>query len=385
MKNNRQSRIGEQIKRQLLIGAHGICAMCGSRSQFLEICHKVPLSSGGTNDPDNLLVLCPDCHRLFDSGPTELHFVQFISDLIRRNPDYSDVNLEAAIGRTQRYRADIVAHRRNGQGKETVIVECKSFSVLAEAQLQAVIGRLEEYSNSVDDAHLVLAFPGRASDSARHKLTNSNIELWDIDRIADLFSEQIISSEDAYYRSVFLRAKPRTSLDERYIREIKSCPAGHENWMEYQKLIGRVLEYLFCPPLTSALEQHSDASRTNRRDFIFPNYASDGFWLYIRSRYGADYIVVDAKNGKGKTKKSHILQIANYLKPHGVGLFGMILCRNGTDAGARTTLREQWLFHNKLIIVINDSDLEAMLLAKTAGGDPTSVLGDRIQQFRLSV
>jgi hypothetical protein len=104
----------------------------------------------------------------------------------------------------------------------------------------------------------------------------------------------------------------------------------------------------------------------------------------LRTRYLADYIVVDAKNGKDVTK-AHVLQIANYLKAHGVGLFGMILCRHGCDKGAVVTLREQWIVSNKLIIVLNDSDVESMLLAKSAQGDPASVLSDHIQQFRLSM
>jgi hypothetical protein len=155
--------------------------------------------------------------------------------------------------------------------------------------------------------------------------------------------------------------------------------------MEYQRLIGRILEDLFCPPLTRPLPEHPDSTRANRRDFIFPNYAVDGFWQFVRSRYAADYIVVDAKNGKGRISKAHVLQIANYLRPHGVGMFGIILCRNGIDNGAKVTMREQWLLNNKLIIALNDTDLENMLLAKAAQGEVTAVLSDRIQDFRLSM
>ena len=37
------------------------CVICGSRAK-LECDHKVPLSEGGTNDPDNLQILCKPCH-----------------------------------------------------------------------------------------------------------------------------------------------------------------------------------------------------------------------------------------------------------------------------------------------------------------------------------
>ena len=52
----------------------------------------------------------------------------------------------------------------------------------------------------------------------------------------------------------------------------------------------------------------------NRRDFIIPNYSEEGFLRYLRSRYSADYIVVDAKNYTHKITRKDALQIANYLK-----------------------------------------------------------------------
>lgn len=115
-------------------------------------------------------------------------------------------------------------------------------------------------------------------------------------------------------------------------------------------------------------------------------YASDGFWEFLRHRYAADYIVVDAKNSKLKIKKKDVLQIANYLKAPGAGLFGMVFCRHGADANAMsTTIREHWFMHSELIVVLDDTDVERMLLASSAGGDPTVIIGERIQAFRLSL
>jgi len=101
--------------------------------------------------------------------------------------------------------------------------------------------------------------------------------------------------------------------------------------------------------------------------------------------YGADYIVVDAKNYKNAVSKTQVLQIANYLKPHGAGLFGVIVSRNGVDRGGELTIREQWMANRKMIIVLTDSDMEAMLLAASSGGQPDKVIGQVIQDFRLSM
>ena len=241
------------------------------------------------------------------------------------------------------------------------------------------------YAEIAGNRKLVLAFPGRTNEHALQQFKTRAIEVWDIDKISEVFRDQILATDDPYFTALFFNTRARATPQEKFITELKACPAGHEYWVEYQKLIGRILVDIFCPPLTTPLEEHSDASRANRRDFVFPNYAVDGFWHFIRTRYAADYIVVDAKNGKGKITKAHILQMANYLKEHGVGMFGIILGRNDTDSGAKVTMREQWLLHNKLIVTLNDAELENMLLAKAAGGNPTTVLSDRIQQFRLAM
>lgn len=61
-------RRGERLPpRDLLISIlGGSCAKCGSITN-LQIHHKVPLASGGTNRLENLALLCEECH----SGETE--------------------------------------------------------------------------------------------------------------------------------------------------------------------------------------------------------------------------------------------------------------------------------------------------------------------------
>ena len=39
------------------------CAICGIASSVMHVHHIVPLSSEGTNHPNNLIVLCPECHQ----------------------------------------------------------------------------------------------------------------------------------------------------------------------------------------------------------------------------------------------------------------------------------------------------------------------------------
>ncbi len=98
------------------------------------------------------------------------------------------------------------------------------------------------------------------------------------------------------------------------------------------------------------------------------------------------YLVVDAKNYSRKIGKTEILQVANYLKPQGAGLVGLIFSRNGGDAaGCAHTLREQWLIHQKMILVFDDVEVESMLSAKEDGRVPEAMIGKKIEHFRLSI
>jgi hypothetical protein len=43
------------------------CSLCGW-SRCVEYCHIIPAKDGGTIHPDNIVVLCPNHHTLFDRG-----------------------------------------------------------------------------------------------------------------------------------------------------------------------------------------------------------------------------------------------------------------------------------------------------------------------------
>ena len=138
----------------------------------------------------------------------------------------------------------------------------------------------------------------------------------------------------------------------------------------YEKFCEDLLSFLFCPPLQQVIPQSRNETGVNRREFILPNYAPDGFWNFMRLNYRADVVVAEAKNLSGPAHKKEILQLANYLTRHGTGLVCMLLTRHGFDADARWTSREQWLLHDKLIIGLSDDDYRQMLASKSAGGDP---------------
>jgi len=116
---------------------------------------------------------------------------------------------------------------------------------------------------------------------------------------------------------------------------------GKPNWPEYQALCADIFDYLFSPPLKKGIRESRNISSVNRRDIITPNYAKKGFWLYVREKYWADHVVIDAKNYTSQVSKDQVLQLANYLSTHGLGRFGILATRNGASKSSQLVRREQ--------------------------------------------
>jgi hypothetical protein len=320
--------------------------------------------------------------------PREIEFIDYLARLLRSSPEYKDVQLEPVLQRDSRFMADLAADHRTPRGFEHILIECKNASVLSGSRIAATRDQLKIYTKLAGDSKVVLAFPGRLSENDKKDLARLSTSIWDMDFIASNFQAQIQNTDDPYFQKLFLSAlnkKLVSTAEDRLLRDLTACEAGRNNWAIYQKLVGRIMENLLCPPLESPKSEHSDLFGFNRRDFIFPNYAPDGFWLFMREKYIADYIIVDTKNYKGKVKKRDVLQIANYLKPHGAGLFGLIVCRTGADLACRHAAREQWMAHGKMIVILDDKDIEAMLLSKSSNGNPEKIIGQKIEEFRLSM
>lgn len=244
---------------------------------------------------------------------------------------------------------------------------------------------MKEIQQSIEDVKCIFLFPGKLTAEANLILTRNEIEIWDGEYVASRFKEEIEQTYHPVFSSLFGVKYYYQKEEQIFIDKLHACKPGKENWKVYQNLIGDVLTFLFCPPLLPPLSERADANKINRRDFILPNYCDKGFWAYLRSKYLADYIVIDAKNYRQKISKNEVLQISNYLKEHGTGLFGIIITRNGVSESAIYTLREVWAVDKKMIIILQDNDVEQMLLERLANREPENIIRQKIEDFRLSI
>jgi len=57
-----------KVKRELIRSGEDECSVCGFDCKaVLHLHHNVPVGNGGDNSPENLSILCPNCHAMVHS------------------------------------------------------------------------------------------------------------------------------------------------------------------------------------------------------------------------------------------------------------------------------------------------------------------------------
>jgi hypothetical protein len=328
----------------------------------------------------------------------EVQLVRLLAEILRRlHPEAvveDDLSVGQMVGRA--LRMDIVLFEND----VIYAVDVKGIPPQTSARLEELLIRLDEYRDAIVKKYrtrveVILAIPGELTPEKVRLLDASGVGLWDRSWISNASTEVGLGHEAEIVLGAAARRFAQQASERRQFETLppppsfqamlQSVPPGKPGWSQYQKLCRNIFEHLFCPPLSSPIEESSNEAKVNRRDFVVPNYANDGFWMFLRTHYRADYVVVDAKNLTGMSTKNHVLQVCNYMTPHGTGLFGVIITRKGTDRAADYTRREQWVLHGKMVIVLSDDDILQMLNNHDAGDDPAVVIRQKIEDFRLAM
>lgn len=229
-------------------------------------------------------------------------FEQELYNMISKHPDFSKIKIDDIFnGITPP--ADILAEYKY----QPYIIECKALPAFSNDRLDDIIKELiqyRKYLKEYSNAKLVLAFPGELNKYQHIQLSTNMIEVWDIYKIVEIFACQISEIQSVELKELLLSVNKNITTDEDNLsNEIIMCPKGNLYWARYQKICTKIFEHLFCPPLGRPIIELSDYVKANRRDIILPNYCENGFWNYLRQRYRADYIIIDAKNHSSKNRK----------------------------------------------------------------------------------
>ncbi|MFH8402220.1 hypothetical protein [Streptomyces sp. wa1064] len=312
----------------------------------------------------------------------EVEFIDFLVKLLRKAGAHSVLcEVSLAPGKV----VDLVID----SGRQVSIIETKRSSPQTRLRIDDALSQLKGYEKAAANGPFagrelqpILAIPNSLSAEKVSSLQREGVEVWDGSRIAQMALHADMREEASRFigeQHFEITSSPA------FVEKLLQLPRGKGSWSPYQKLCRDIAEFLFCPPLRSPIWESSNAAEVNKRDFILPNYATGGFWKFLREKYHADYVVVDAKNYQEGVEKKEVLQIANYLSLHGTGLFALIMTREDPRESGSYTIRDQWIQHGKLIVTLNDREVEQMLVDKSFGNDPSELIRQKIEDFRLGI
>jgi hypothetical protein len=237
---------------------------------------------------------------------------------------------------------------------------------------------------------ICLAFPFEVALRLNHNTIESFIKenlsiivVYDDDTLDFFNNDQArVPSRQAHEIMKRLKLKKANLLST----ELSDCPKGRKHFSDYEKVCLNIFGTLFVPPLDAPNTQSSTASRLRRRDHIFPNNAGQGFWyIIVKNTYCGTQVLIECKNLFARISPDEIDDIAKYLSRKGIGLFGLIFSRKPPNPNAKLLQISKWKDEDKLILILEDSDLLEMIELYANEQDPSEVIQRKINEFLQSV
>ncbi len=171
-------------------------------------------------------------------------------------------------------------------------------------------------------------------------------------------------------------------------KALDDCPVGKSTWKQFEDICTEVLQYLFCPPLESPIEQARTYSSVNRRDMVFPNRNLDEGktpaeknWHLLYRELDARMVLFEYKNyDVSEIGHEEIIQAANYLtKP--MGRLGIIVGTKLPNDSAHRQRNTIYTNERKMILFLTKENLKEMLDIKERGGEPSDLIVDLEELF----
>lgn len=168
-------------------------------------------------------------------------------------------------------------------------------------------------------------------------------------------------------------------------RALRDLPSGHATAGAYQRLVLEILNFLFVPELADGRTEVRTIDGTERRDIIFTNESDLPFWDYVRGSHDGILLMFETKNTTGLTPDA-INQTATYLGDR-LGRLGVIVTRESPSEAILRKAISVWNdsgSDRKVILILCDSDLDALLKVCCDGGSTTKWVQAHYRNFRTS-
>ena len=169
-------------------------------------------------------------------------------------------------------------------------------------------------------------------------------------------------------------------------KRLRAIKGGKTDWSKYEDIVIEILEGAFCPTVFSKpYDQVTSPAPNYQRDIILPIVSDNGFWHYISIVYGGTLIVTECKNYTKKITPAQVDSTVKYLRRPNVSNLGIIFSRKGPNKNAFATAIDIYRIDGKLLIFLDDSDLEKLIDLKGKPDDATEYFREKYNEQKLKM
>lgn len=166
-----------------------------------------------------------------------------------------------------------------------------------------------------------------------------------------------------------------------YKQRLKNLKRGRGHYKEYEQLMSEILKEILSTNLEFK-NQNSTQNRLNIFDMIgkIKKGNEDEFFRTVEDFFYSKYIVFEFKNYSEKITQEQVCTTEKYLYKTALRNVGIIITRNGIDRNGRRVAEGILRESGKLILVLDDSDIERMISLYDEKENPTNVLMEKLDE-----
>lgn len=175
--------------------------------------------------------------------------------------------------------------------------------------------------------------------------------------------------------------------DYGYVDQLKAIIPGKANASQYESYCVDVLKYLFNDMLSLWEKEKRSNDDLYRFDLIckIKNNINNEFFNTMEKYFSSKYIIFEFKNYVEEITQKEIYTTEKYLYRTALRTVAILLTRNGVDRNGMKAIKGTLRENGKLILVLEDRDIEQMIQAKEKGEDYTEILTNKLDEMLVTL
>lgn len=238
----------------------------------------------------------------------------------------------------------------------------------------------------------ILIIFGRVSAQARHWSQDEySFRLWDLDLLREKSQpfpalRRELDQLSAGHDPAPILSPVTENESERLIARLEAHLKNNTlSATDYEVLCQEVFVHLFDPDLYGFQRQTTTTDGGNRYDFICRVRPGNSFWDAVRHDFRTRAILFECKNYEQPIGPDQIYSTERYLFSGALRTVCLLISRLPPSDEALRAAQGAMRESSKLILLLSNRDLIAMIKLKDTRGGPENYLDERIWNFIVSL